>query len=172
MNLLAQLGCRFCHDFKGTKNQLRRHLRRCVKAPAQAEFEQLLQTYTDSRTRFEDRQVLATRLRRMRSRRDRLPPTLVLYRGVSGSSPDRSKGLSWTTSVNTAAWFATQWTDTNMEAWATDPAVYRLAVNRRDVICEVGFANAGDEHEYLVNVTSEPEKLDLKPAQLKKLARI
>jgi hypothetical protein len=69
---------------------------------------------------------------RLRAAGDRIPPgdTFTLYRGVAGwGALRRESGLSWTRSVERAAWFATQ-----LEHVLERPAVLTTEVSRAEVL--------------------------------------
>jgi hypothetical protein len=68
-----------------------------------------------------------------------------LYRGVAGKGAARRKrGVSWTSSIARARWFAAWYVDRYK---LPDPSVYRTVVDKRDVIA---YSNERQEEEFLL----------------------
>lgn len=68
-----------------------------------------------------------------------------LYRGVAWKGAARRKyGISWTSSLARARWFAAWYIDRYK---LPDPSVYRTVVEKKDVIA---YSNDGQEEEFLV----------------------
>lgn len=69
----------------------------------------------------------------------------VLYRGVGGKGAARRKrGISWTSSLAKARWFAAWYAD---RFELPDPTVYRTVVGEKEVLA---FSNDRQEEEFLV----------------------
>lgn len=84
----------------------------------------------------------------------------TLYRGIAGEGRMRNeRGLSWTSSPNTAAWFATRFEH------LADPAVYTITVDRKDIYV---YTENRNEEEYIVNLPREltPQRLEAMPAPI------
>jgi hypothetical protein len=80
----------------------------------------------------------------------------TLYRGVSGNGKQRRvHGFSWTSSPNTAAWFAKRFLDLGL----SDPAVYIVTVTNGSILA---CLNGRNENEYLLGLP-----LPVKPIRLK-----
>ena len=76
------------------------------------------------------------------------PGPFELYRGVAGKGAARRKrGVSWTSSIARARWFAAWYVDRYK---LPDPSVYRTVVEKRDVIA---YSNERQEEEFLVLLT-------------------
>jgi len=85
----------------------------------------------------------------------------TLYRGIAGEGRMRNEcGLSWTSSPNTAAWFATKFEH------FVDPAVYRITVERKDIYAHKKNRN---EEEYIINLPRDmkPQRLETMPVPIK-----
>jgi len=88
----------------------------------------------------------------------------VLYRGVAGEPQfRRERGISWTSKLQIAAWFARRSPDLK------NPAVYQVTIEKK---CVLAYWNEREEDEYLVDLprTLTLHRLPLGPAQLKSLA--
>jgi hypothetical protein len=96
---------------------------------------------------------------RLRAAGDPLPGSgpFTLYRGVAGQEPHRRvRGLSWTSTLDQARWFAQQhalreaeWI-TSPDEWITspDPGVYQVTIDDRHVLA---YTNAHkEEGEFIV----------------------
>ena len=67
----------------------------------------------------------------------------TIYRGVAGVGPARRvKGMSWTASQDIAWWFATRFAGVQ-----PDPSVYRVKVEKRDILF---YYNQRKEQEFVV----------------------
>ena len=85
----------------------------------------------------------------------------TLYRGIAGKGRMRNeRGLSWTSSPNTAAWFATRFEH------LPDPAVYTITVDRKDIYI---YTDERNEDEYIVKLPREmtPRRLKTMPAPIR-----
>ncbi len=83
-------------------------------------------------------------LSRLRAAGDPLPGPgpFTVYRGVAGRGRQRRvRGLSWTSSVHVAAWFARRF-------GLPDPAVFQLTVDERHILA---YVNDRKEQEFLVS---------------------
>ena len=83
---------------------------------------------------------------RMRAAGDKIPEkdSFTLYRGVAGNGQARRvKGVSWTDSVNVAAFFAMRFQHLN------DPAVFKVAVPNETILARVADR---DESEYFLRL--------------------
>jgi hypothetical protein len=84
----------------------------------------------------------------------------ILYRGVSGSGMKRrTKGLSWTSSLETAVWFAGRYAQ-HLES----PAVYRVSVEALHVLA---YTNKREEHEFLVLLPDHVTPVRMKGLDIK-----
>ncbi len=93
---------------------------------------------------------------------DKLPPgeKHIIYRGVSGTQPDLyAQGLSWSLSLERAAWFA-------LKSGLMNPAVYRAEIGRNDIYC---FTNARREQEVICR-PRQYKKMKLNTQELDRLA--
>jgi hypothetical protein len=83
----------------------------------------------------------------------------TLYRGVSGIGRKRRvNGLSWTDSLNTAAWFARRFCD------LPDPAVFKVVIPNESIMA---CCNERKEKEYLLRLP-----LPVKPKRLKNMPEV
>lgn len=84
---------------------------------------------------------------KLRANGDPLPSDgpFTLYRGVAGrASARRVRGLSWTSSLETAQWFAGRFA-----SLLADPAVYQITVDAEHVLAYL-HEKGRDEHEFIV----------------------
>jgi hypothetical protein len=85
--------------------------------------------------------------------------TVTLFRGVSGKGEIRNiRGMSWTDDLNIACHFATRWSRSrNPETWdwARDPAVFRVTVSMKNVLCYMDGRKG--EREYVLDAAKLPE---------------
>ena len=100
---------------------------------------------------------------RLRAAGDPLPDPgpFRLYRGVHGRGPARKvRGLHWTSSPSTAAWFAARWPGVH------DPAVFVVTVPESVVLAYVG--DRGEE-DYLVMLPPDvrPRRLPTLPEPIR-----
>lgn len=101
---------------------------------------------------------------RYRELGDPLPDgdTLTLYRGVSGEGEmRRPNGISWTDSIDVAAWFAMRFADT-----LGSPAVYTVEAKREWVATKI---DDRDESEYIVTLPgiAQPELAPMTPDEMR-----
>ena len=105
---------------------------------------------------------------RLRAAGDPLPGPgpFTLYRGVHGRGPARKvRGLHWTSSPSTAAWFATRWPGVH------DPAVFVVTVPESVVLAYVG--DRGEE-DYLVMLPPDvrPRRLPTLPEPIRRRSAV
>jgi len=97
---------------------------------------------------------------RMQAAGDEVPnqETFTLYRGVAGNGPaKRVKSVSWTASVEVAAFFAMRFNH-------PDPAVYQIVVSNKEILAH----NSGrSESEYLLKPSSIPQPKRIPENQMK-----
>jgi len=77
------------------------------------------------------------------------PGPYTLYRGVGGSGPARRvRGLSWTSSLDQAQWFAARAFDYDLN----DPAVYQVQVHESSVWA---FWDERKEEEFIIDIPKQ-----------------
>lgn len=76
---------------------------------------------------------------------DKLPDgdEFILYRGVAGiGNKRRIRGISWTSDLERAKWFANRWKE-----FLPNPAVYMIKVKRDQILA---YCNDRNENEFLI----------------------
>lgn len=90
----------------------------------------------------------------------------TIYRGVAGKRNFRHvRGLSWTSSIECACWFATRYEK------LLDPAIYRAKVKREDVYCYLHEEKGRGEFEFVCRPESV-SKMKLSLDKMRELSSI
>lgn len=112
-----------------------------VEFPHQAGVRRLVRMFKDA-----DAELLRTQCENDKKGYDALPETIIIYRGLQGKKA-KCRGLSWTTNLEKAKWFANR--------FKFNGKVYQAEISKKDVFF---YTDERGEAEVVVN-----------PAKLKKI---